>query len=324
MTSLPIVKRKVSVVVPTRDRPALLREALASIRALEGEDLTFEILIGDNGKDPGSRTAAEEFGAIHLPVVRNGAGAARNAGLEAATGDFIAFLDDDDVWTSTAVRGQIAVLDADRDLEACFAQTMSTDHELRPTSEAWPAESPGKGDDLVRTMLSGYYPQIGGTVVRMAVRKDVGLFDEALLGDQDWDWQLRIARRRKTGFSKTLCVMFRQRPPGSFDKLRLMRLGFTRRVFFRHAWPEWRVWKSPIRFVKAYTQTVGQYFEYFVDAAVTRARNGERGGTARAIMGAFRVFPARTMAHLILPRPLRRAAATMLWGKHRDHHLGAV
>jgi glycosyltransferase involved in cell wall biosynthesis len=324
MTSLPIVKRKVSVVVPTRNRPVLLREALASIRALEGEDLTFEILVGDNGDDPGTKLAAEEFGATHIPVTRNGAGAARNAGLKAATGDFIAFLDDDDVWTKDAVRGQVSVLDADPELEACLAQTMSTDHELRPASEAWPATSPGEGDDLVRMMLSGYYPQIGGTVVRAHLREEVGLFDEALLGDQDWDWQLRIARRRKTGFSKTLCVMFRQRPPGTFDRLRLMRLGFTRRVFFRHAWPEWRVWKSPGQLMKAYSQTMGQYFDYFVDAATSRSENGERGGTARAIIGAFRVFPARSMAHLILPRPLRRAAAAMIWGRHRDHHLGAA
>jgi len=299
MTSLPIAKRKVSVVVPTRDRPKLLREALASIRALEGEDLTFEILIGDNGKDPGSKTAAEEFGATHLPVVRNGAGAARNAGLKAATGDFIAFLDDDDVWTKDAVRGQVAVLDANPNLEACFAQVMSTDQELRPASEPWPAESPGEGDQLVRTMLSGYYPQIGATVVRPQVRKDVGLFDETLLGDQDWDWQLRIARRRKTGFSKTLCVMFRQRPPGTFDALRLMRLGFTRKVFLRHAVPERKLWTGLDKLLAAYTKVHWQYYGYFTDAAVDRARAGERSAARRAVWGAFRTFPLRATFHLL-------------------------
>ena len=46
------VQRKVSVIVPTCDRPMLLREALASIRALEGHDLTFEILVCDNGTVP--------------------------------------------------------------------------------------------------------------------------------------------------------------------------------------------------------------------------------------------------------------------------------
>ncbi len=49
MTQLP---RRVSVIIGTCDRPALLREALASIRALEGPDLAFGILVGDNGSDP--------------------------------------------------------------------------------------------------------------------------------------------------------------------------------------------------------------------------------------------------------------------------------
>src|SRR5688572_644757 len=171
MTSLPASKRTVSVVVPTRDRPKFLRESLASIRALEADDLTFEILVGDNGKDPQSLAVCEEFGARHFSVARNGAGAARNAGLKAATGDFIAFLDDDDVWTREAVRGQLAVLDSDPKLEACFAQIQSTDQDLRPASDPWPPESPGEGDELLRAMLSGYYPQIGGTVVRPHVRK---------------------------------------------------------------------------------------------------------------------------------------------------------
>ena len=103
---------RVSVIVPTRDRPALLREALASIRAIETDALTFEILVGDNGKDAASRAAAEEFGAIYLPVERAGAGAARNAGLKVASGEFIAFLDDDEIapptWLAELLRVQRA------------------------------------------------------------------------------------------------------------------------------------------------------------------------------------------------------------------------
>ena len=307
MTSLPIAKRRVSVVVPTRDRPSLLREALVSIRALEGDDLAFEILVGDNGNGPGSKAVAEEFGAIHLPVSRNGAGAARNAGLNAATGDFIAFLDDDDVWTKDAVRGQLAVLEADPKLEACFAQIVCTDQDLRPTSDVWPEENPGEGSELVRTMLSGYYPQIGGAVVRAHVRTEVGLFDETLLGDQDWDWQLRIARRRRVGFSKTLCVLFRQRPPGSFDQLRLMRLGFARRVFFRHAIPEHKLWKNFGNLLDAYTKVLWQYYDYFTDAAIDRARAGERRSARRAVWGAFRTFPLRTSFHILSNTALHRA-----------------
>lgn len=314
-------KRCVSVVVPTRNRPDTLRQALASIRALEADDLTFEILVGDNGADPQTKAVAEEFGAKHFPVSQNGAGAARNAGLAAATGDFIAFLDDDDVWLPEHVRPHLAQLDADPDLEGVLAQVIAVDDGLRPIDDGpWPWRPPPLGDGLVRTMLSGYYPQIGATIIRRAVREGVGPFDVALLGDQDWDWQLRLARRRKLGFSETPCVLFRQRPPGSYDELRLRRLGFGRRVFFRHALPEFKVFGKVRALTQAYRDVMWQYYEYFVEAAVARAEAGaERKEIWRAIWGAWRTFPMRATFHLIAPKPLRKALFRSLSLHRRSH-----
>jgi len=309
--------RRISVVVPTRDRPDYLRQALASIRSLEAPDLTFEILVGDNGADPRTREAAAEFGAIHIPVATPGAGAARNAGLRVASGDYIAFLDDDDVWMDGHVRPHLAVLDAEPDIDGVMAQVVAVDDALRVLDEPWPSRAPRDGDELVAAMLSGYYPQIGATIVRARVRDDVGLFDESLLGDQDWDWQLRVARRRKLVYTSATCVYFRQRPPGSYDALRLRRLGFGRRVFFRHALPEWRVWSSPKDLLGAYRNVMWQYYEYFVDAAVERAEHGQpRAEIWRAIWGALRTFPLRATFHLLAPKPLRGALWTSLTGRH--------
>lgn len=300
--------RRISVVVPTRDRPDYLRQALASIRAHETLEFTFEILVGDNGADPRTRDVAAEFGAVHLPVATAGAGAARNAGLAIAQGDYIAFLDDDDVWLDTHIRPHLALLDSDPNIEGVMAQVVAVDDGLRVLDEPWPIRAPREGDELVQSMLSGYYPQIGATIVRASVRDEVGLFDERLLGDQDWDWQLRVARRRKLVYTAVPCVYFRQRPPGSYDALRLRRLGFGRRVFFRHALPEWRVWGSPKGLLQAYQNVMWQYYEYFVDAASERAEEGQpRKEIWRAIWGAMRTFPLRAAYHLVAPKPLRKA-----------------
>jgi glycosyltransferase involved in cell wall biosynthesis len=300
--------RRVSVIVPTRDRPALLREALYSIRALEDSDLRFEILVGDNGADPQTPSVVADFGAIYLKVERQGAGAARNAGLNAATGEYCAFLDDDDIWLPDAVRAQLDLLDANPELEGVFGQIICTDEALQPTTEAWPQSLPDNdSDQIIREMLTGYYPQIGATLVRAPVREAIGLFDEALLGDQDWDWQLRLARRRKVGFAAKKCVLFRQRKPGTFDALRLARLGFARRVFFRHALPEWRLWKTPTALHRAYTLVLWQYFEYFREAAIERAQRGDARGARHALLGALKTFPLRTAAHVLKSKPLRAA-----------------
>lgn len=305
----------VSVIVPTRDRPAFLRQALESIRAIEGEDLRLEILVGDNGVSPESRKVAEAAGARYFKVGKDGAGAARNAGLEAATGAYVAFLDDDDAWLPTAVRGQLRALEENPQLEGVVGQVVCTDYELRPNMEPWPSESPGEGDELVRAMLSGYYPQLGATVVRAEAARAVGLFDEDLLGDQDWDWHLRLARRRKLGYVAEQCVLFRQRPPGSFDALRLRRLGFARRVFFRHAWAERAIWKDIRQTLAAYRGALWQYYEYFTEAAADRARHGDRQAATRAIWGAFRTFPLRAAYHLVSPKPLRAALVQTLVGQ---------
>ncbi|MEP7209471.1 MAG: glycosyltransferase family A protein [Alphaproteobacteria bacterium] len=300
--------RRLSVIVPTRDRPAFLRQALASIRALEGADLSFEILVGDNGSSAETHLVTAEFGATYIKVAEQGASAARNAGLRAATGEFICFLDDDDVWLPGHIRPQLALLDARPEVEAVIGCVISTDKDLAPRGEAEPATSPGERDELLRKMLAGWFPQIGTTVARASVRDAIGEFDLALLGGQDLDWLLRIARRRSLVFQMTTCLLFRGRSPGSYDALQYRRIRFDRRVFLRHAVPEWRVWKSPQAMSRAYSGTMMHFYTYFAEAAEARSRRGDRLGALRAIGIAASVFPLRSAFHLLKRTPLRSGA----------------
>ena len=195
--------RRVSVVVPTCDRPALLAQALASIRALEGADLAFEIIVGDNGRSPGTAEVAAAFGASRVLAAR--AGAARNAAARRATADVVAFLDDDDVWLPGHIRPHLAHLDRAPAVDMVLGQIINVDAGLAPTYGPWPADLPEDGAGVVRRMLGGYFPQIGGTVVRASVLRTTGLFDEMLLGDQDWDWHLRVARHHGVGEGGSGC-----------------------------------------------------------------------------------------------------------------------
>jgi glycosyltransferase involved in cell wall biosynthesis len=299
--------RKVSVIVPTCDRPALLREALASIRALEGSDLRLEILVGDNGFASETRLIVNEFSAIYLKASIRGPSAARNVGLRAATGEYLAFLDDDDVWLPGNIRPHMALLDSHPELDAVIGQVVYTDLDLVPLSAPEPKGAVGDGNELLRRMLSGFFPQIGTTLTRIGVREEIGEFDEALIGGEDLDWLLRIARKHRLGFIATPSIFFRCRPLGSYDALQRKRVGYDRRVFFRHSLPEWRIWRSPLDFSKAYAGTLGHFYGYFVGAAVERAERGHRCAALRAIASAVSIFPLRGAYHLIAPRPLRKA-----------------
>ena len=301
------VKRVVSVIVATRNRPAMLREALASIRAIEGPDLTFEILVGDNGTAPETADVVAEFGGIYAHTDADGCPAARNLALRRMTGEFVAFLDDDDVWTRDNIRPHIALMDADPEIAAVFGQIMHADHELQRLGKPWPVRADMQGEIFVR-MLGGYFPQVGATVVRGDVARGLGLMDELLIGDSDWDWQLRLTRKHKTGFTPTPSVICRGRPGGSYDALQRRRVRYTRRIFWRHVRGNLRRWPTPAHLLRAYFGAMDVYYYYFVQAAFERAHNGDYAGARRAIRSALALNPPRALRSLF--RRSRLGSAT--------------
>jgi glycosyltransferase involved in cell wall biosynthesis len=310
--------RFISVVVPTYNRSGLLGEAVASIRALEGMDFRFEILVCDNGQGHETKSVADRHGAKYIPVPTKGAGAARNAGLRAATGEFIAFLDDDDVWLKDHLRAHVELLDSTPDIDAVLAQVVSADSDLKPISDPWPKEHPGEGSALVRKMLSGYFPQIGSLLMRSNARGRIGLFDNRLTGGQDLDWMLRIARQHKLGFVRVPSVLFRTKPDGVYDEVYRRRAHFDRVVFLRHALSEWKIWKSPRQFLQAYTGTLSYFFWYFNSVALVHAQSGNPKGALSAIGAAYYVFPLRAFYHTISGKNLGKALFLALRQRARE------
>lgn len=102
----------VSVVIATRDRPQLVREAIAA--ALEQDyDGTIEVIVVFDQCAPDTSLERAD-GARSVRVIGNtrspGLAGARNSGIEAASGDFVAFCDDDDYWLPGKLRAQVAAL----------------------------------------------------------------------------------------------------------------------------------------------------------------------------------------------------------------------
>lgn len=307
--------RRVSVIVPTYDRPLMLREALASIRALDAayDDIEFEIIVGDNGRTDATRRSCEDFGAIYAPAHGRGASYARNAALKMASGEFVTFLDDDDAWLAGHIRPHIAFLDAHPKHEGVFGQAIYVDPVMKPLGDPWPEKHPGEGDDLLRALLGGLFPQIGTVVVRREVVARIGYFDARLVGGQDLDWLLRIARAGKLGFVPTPCIHFRCRPPGASDALQRMRIGFDCRVFLRHGLPvALRVWKSPISFIRAYHASLFHFYEYFTGQAIRLAEEGSLRQVAAMLQPLAIYMPLLLVSDFLRPSALRSAIGSRL------------
>jgi glycosyltransferase involved in cell wall biosynthesis len=258
---------------------------------------------------------AAQFGAIHVPISRAGAGAARNAALVRATAPYVAFLDDDDVWLPGHIRGHLRMLESDPELGMVLGQIVTTDDARVPTSAPWPDRLPDGKAALLRMMLGGYFPQIGGTVVRASLRHSVGLFDEALLGDQDWDWHLRAARKHGVGFAPSPCVLFQQRPNGTFDALIARRMRFTRRVFFRHLGHVPGGCGTLRVVARLYVSAMRGYYEALVASTIVHAAQGRRVAAARAAALAVTAIPHHALRAAFRPTPFRAALRSLLMGR---------
>jgi glycosyltransferase involved in cell wall biosynthesis len=301
--TMKVAKRQVSVVIPTRNRATLLRQALASVRALDGPDLDLDLIVADNGLGNDTEVAAREFGARLVPAPGQGASAARNAGLRAATGEFIAFLDDDDLWLSGHLRPHLELLAARPDLDAVVGQVINTDHLLKQHSSPWPATLPLDGDLLLSFLRSS--PQIGATVVRAAVLDSVGGFDERLASSEDWDWHLRLAMRHQIGFVAEPCALFRQWPSGSKDEVQWKRFPYLSRVFWANVRQAGTRRPPAYVLLRAYLQHRGRFAAQLIQSAAGHVVQRDHAAARRAVVWALRISPIHAVlaiARLLIAR----------------------
>jgi glycosyltransferase involved in cell wall biosynthesis len=147
---LPIASRRVSVVVPTFNRAELIQETIESV--LRQTTPAHEIIVVDDGSTDSTCAVVRAYGdrVVLLRHDRRGPAAARNRGLERATGDWIAFLDSDDVWMPTKLEKQLQYLD--RHPQCGFVHTGY--YEFGDHERVVPAPSPFvNGDHRVEHLL---------------------------------------------------------------------------------------------------------------------------------------------------------------------------
>lgn len=111
----------VSIIIPVYNGERYLAEAIGSVQAQSYRPL--EIIIVDDGSTDESARIAQQFPVRYCHQPQRGPGAARNRGIEQAHGEFLAFLDSDDVWLPDKITQQLAILAARPELEAVFGQS---------------------------------------------------------------------------------------------------------------------------------------------------------------------------------------------------------
>jgi glycosyltransferase involved in cell wall biosynthesis len=115
MTSNPPL---ISVIIPVYNRECYLAEAIESVLAQTYS--AIQLIVVDDGSTDRSAEVAQKYPLTYQFQPNGGISAARNAGIALATGEFLAFLDSDDIWVTDKLANQMAAFKADPTLEAVF------------------------------------------------------------------------------------------------------------------------------------------------------------------------------------------------------------
>lgn len=186
----------VSVVIPSFNRVETLQRALASV--LAQTRLADEIIVVDDGStDSTAEMIRNNFpDVVYLFQTNRGVSAARNTGIEHASGEWIALLDSDDEWLPEKLHRQLALLENSLEL--------SDDQKVCHTEEIWVRNGKRVNQMKKHEKAGGWIYQRclpicamspSSIVIHRSVFDEVGLFDENLPACEDYDLWLKICSR---------------------------------------------------------------------------------------------------------------------------------
>ena len=208
---------RLSVIVPTYNRGSFLPGCIESLRKAGVPDL--EIIIVDDGSTDDTRAVVASLGSDLRYIYQDNQGlsAARNTGIRASRGRFIAYLDSDDFWLPGVADNLIGFLEHHPQLGAVFADARMGNPESgyvswfdaagREEFRSLPAEHVELGLRMLeplpfyRLMLSRNAIFTGAVILRREVVSQHGLFNPALLSTGDWEVWLRLIHQTRFAYS---------------------------------------------------------------------------------------------------------------------------
>lgn len=212
--------RRASVIIPTYNRGKYVCEAIESVLGQTFQD--FEVIVVDDGSTDDTRQRIEHY----LPRIEYihqknaGPAAARNTGIAASKGEYVAFLDSDDLWLPNKLRLQVEFMDSNPQCGMVFADLcrFKGDQIVCP-SFFREREGQDASGDMFNKLISEdffhflrhimYFIVTSTVLLRREVFDKVGTFDESLPVTEDYDMWLRIARRYSIGAMDVCLVKYR-------------------------------------------------------------------------------------------------------------------
>lgn len=194
---------QLSVIIPTYNRAGFLEEALQSVlnqsyfESVPRDD--WDLIVIDDGSTDSTRQCVKSFGPgvdYHF-MPHSGVSAARNRGLSLAAGEFIAFLDSDDLWKPEKIDEQMTYMHSHPDAVVCCTEEIW----IRNGKFVNPKKKHRKSSGMIfDKVLPLCLLSLSSALFRKRVFKEIGNFDETLPACEDYDLGIRIAAHYPMAF----------------------------------------------------------------------------------------------------------------------------
>ena len=225
----------VSVVIPVYNRPQKILEAVQSVQAQTVSDWEM-VLVDDGSKDDTPQVLRElEKRDRRIRAVfqeNRGAQAARNAGIRAARGEWVAFLDSDDTWMSRSLELRLAKAAAEK-----ISVVYSTGTIVLSDGTKEPYRPQGPSGYIYRDVLNSEGPMFQTLLVRKTALERIGLLDERIVSFQEWDTSIQLARHFHFSFIPEPTYVYDCRGTDVISKqFRRAAIGYEQ-VVRKNLWP---------------------------------------------------------------------------------------
>jgi glycosyltransferase involved in cell wall biosynthesis len=186
---------KVSVIIPTHNRAELLRTAITSVINQTYAD--WEMIIVDDHSTDDTHEVVKHFADDRVKYIKNtgknGPSVSRNLAISAASGEYVAFLDDDDEWLPQKLEKQIGILDAcSKKICGAYSNRLMIDKITGKTFSDDPGAETLKGNLLSQLMIKNPI-HTSTLVIRKACLDKIGVFDETMRYSEDKDLFIRLS-----------------------------------------------------------------------------------------------------------------------------------
>lgn len=281
MRSCPLV----SAVIPTFNYGRYICDAVESALAQTYPNL--EVIVVDDGSTDDTRERLNLFGdrITYMYQDNKCVAAARNRGIRAARGEWIALLDSDDVWAEHKIERQLAAaVEHDWQVVVWASQDTRSAHESEAAA-------------LTFEQLLFVSPSFGSyALILKKCFDDVGLFDESLTNAEDRDMMLRLGRRFRIGTLHEDCVYVRRHAMQKSYNAERMEFSHRRVVQKALGWPEMR---------HRYLLRMKLLSCFYWDSANNYFGQGDKWRALGRLILTLACFPLPT-GRTFVSRPLRR------------------